>query len=94
MGVPISALGIRIHRLEPDPVTAPVVVRIFEEYVAGKGLFAIADGLMSDGVLSPCAYDPARNSHRNGQGWSKSAVGAILINPRYTGVAVWGAPAP
>jgi site-specific DNA recombinase len=32
-----SALGIRIHRLETDPVTAPVVARIFEEYVSGRG---------------------------------------------------------
>jgi hypothetical protein len=53
-------------------------------------LFAIAERLTRDGVLSPSAYDRARNSHRNGQGWSKSAVRAILINPRYTGVAVWG----
>jgi site-specific DNA recombinase len=85
-----AALGIRMHRLEPDPVTAPVVVRIFEEYVAGRGLFAIAEGLTRDGVLSPSAYDRDRNSHRNGQGWSKSAVRAILTNPRYTGIAVWG----
>lgn len=85
-----AAIGIRIHRLEPDPVTAPIVVRIFEEYVSGKGLFAIAERLTRDGVASPSAYDRARNSHRNGEGWSKSAVRAILINPRYTGVAVWG----
>ena len=85
-----AALGIRIHQLEPDPVTAPVVVQIFEEYVSGKGLFAIADSLTRDRVPSPSAYDRARNSHRNGEGWSKSAVRAILVNPRYTGVAVWG----
>ena len=85
-----AALGIRIHRLEPDPVTAPVVVRIFEEYVSGRGLFAIAESLTRDGLPSPSAYDRVRNSHRDGQGWSKSAVRAILINPRYTGVAVWG----
>ena len=85
-----AALGIRVHRLEPDPITAPVAVRIFEEYVSGKGLFAIAESLTRDGVPSPSAYDRARNSHRSGAGWSKSAVRAILINPRYTGVAVWG----
>jgi DNA invertase Pin-like site-specific DNA recombinase len=39
-----ATLGIRIHRLEPDPVTAPVVARIFEDYVSGKGLYAIAEG--------------------------------------------------
>ena len=85
-----AAVGIRIHRLEPDPVTAPVVIRIFEDYVSGKGLFAIAESLTRDGIPSPSAYDRARNAHRNGEGWSKSAVRAILINPRYTGVAVWG----
>lgn len=85
-----AALGIRIHRLEPDPVTAPVVVRIFQEYLSGRGLFAIAEDLTRDGVLSPSAYDRARNPHRNGEGWSKSAIRAILINPRYTGVEVWG----
>jgi site-specific DNA recombinase len=85
-----AALGIRIHRLEPDPATAQIVVRIFEEYVSGKGLFAIAESLTRDGVPSPSAYDRARNPHRNGRGWSKTAVRAILINPRYTGVAVWG----
>lgn len=85
-----AALGIRIHRLEPEPITAPVVVRIFEEYVSGKGLFAIAESLTRDGVPSPSAYDRARNSHRSGEGWSKGAVRAILTNPRYTGVAVWG----
>ncbi len=85
-----AALGIRIHNLEPDPVTAHIVVRIFDEYVSGRGLFAIADALTRDGISSPSAYDRGRNAHRNGQGWSKSAVRAVLTNPRYTGVAVWG----
>jgi len=76
--------------LEPDPITAPIAVRIFEEYVSGKGLFAIAEGLTRDAIPSPSAYDRARNSHRSGEGWSKSAVRAILTNPRYTGLAVWG----
>jgi site-specific DNA recombinase len=85
-----AAQGVRLHRLEPDPVTAPIVVRIFEEYVAGKGLYAIAGGLTGDGVPSPSAYDRARNPHRRGEGWSKTAVRAILTNPRYTGISVWG----
>jgi len=85
-----AALGIRIHRLEPDPITASVVVRIFEEYVSGRGLYGIAEGLTRGGVPSPSANDRARNPHRSGEGWSKSAVRAILTNPRYTGVAVWG----
>jgi site-specific DNA recombinase len=84
-----AAIGQRQHQLEPDPVTAPVVPRIFDEYIRGRGLMAIASGLMADGLPSPSAHDPARNRHRLGVGWSKSAIRAILINPRYTGHQVW-----
>jgi DNA invertase Pin-like site-specific DNA recombinase len=31
-----AAAGIQLHRLEPDPITAPVVQRIFEEYLADE----------------------------------------------------------
>ncbi|WP_261561840.1 recombinase family protein [Frankia tisae] len=84
-----AADGKRLHVLEPDPVTSPVVARIFREYAAGKGLYAIAEGLTGDGVLSPSAHDPARNPHRTGIAWSKPALRAILTNPRYTGRQVW-----
>ena len=86
-----AAVGQRLHRLEPDPVAAPVVQRIFDEYLAGRGLYAIAEGLTRDGILSPSAHDPARNRHRQASGgaWSKVAVRAILNNPRYTGREVW-----
>lgn len=84
-----AADGRRLHKLEPDPVTAPVVTRIFTEYLQGAGINAIARGLVSDGIPSPSAYDRARNSHRSGVGWSPGAVRAILLNPRYTGRQVW-----
>jgi site-specific DNA recombinase len=32
------------NRLEPDPITAPIVQRIFTEYVAGRGMASIAVG--------------------------------------------------
>ncbi|HEX2575706.1 MAG TPA: recombinase family protein [Aquihabitans sp.] len=85
--------GQRLNRLEPDPVTAPIVLRIFRHYVDDNmGLRAISEGLTDDGIPSPSAYDPARNPHRQGNGgaWAKSAVKAILENPRYTGRQVWG----
>ncbi len=86
-----AAAGQRAHRLELDPIAAPVVERIFDEYLAGRGLFAIAEGLTADGIPSPSAHDPARNRHRTSSGgaWGKSAVRAILGNPRYTGRQVW-----
>lgn len=86
-----AADGKRMHRLVPDPVAAPVVQRIFAEYIGGRGLYAIAEGLTRDGILSPSGHDPARNRHRASSrgAWGKSAVRAILQNPRYTGRQVW-----
>ena len=84
-----AAIGQRLHRLEPDPVAAPVVRRIYAEYLSGKGIYAVAELLTRDGIPSPAAHDPARNRHRDGRAWSKSAVRVILLNPRYTGRQVW-----
>jgi site-specific DNA recombinase len=86
-----AADGKRLYRLVPDPVAAPVVLRIFTEYVDGAGIFAIAEGLTRDGILSPSGHDPERNRHRAATrgAWSKGAVRAILDNPRYTGRQVW-----
>jgi site-specific DNA recombinase len=84
-----AADGKRLRRLDLDPVAAPIVARIFSEFLAGQGLFAIAEGLTADGIPSPAAHDPGRNSHRSGVAWAKGAVRAILLNPRYTGHQVW-----
>lgn len=86
-----AAIGQRLHLLAPDPIAAPVVARIFDEFIGGKGLYAIAEGLTADGILSPSAHDRARNPHRQSSGgaWSKIAIRAILQNPRYTGRQVW-----
>ncbi|MDQ3484759.1 MAG: recombinase family protein [Actinomycetota bacterium] len=86
-----AADGKRLHRLEPDPQTSRVVQRIFGEFLAGAGYYAIATRLTQDGVLSPSAQDPGRNRHRTSSAgtWSKSAVRNILLNPRYTGYQVW-----
>jgi len=84
-----AAVGQRLHQLEPDPTSAPIVGRIFADYLSGKGIYAVAEGLTRDGIPSPSAHDPARNRHRDTRAWSKSAVRAILLNPRYTGREVW-----
>jgi hypothetical protein len=36
---------------------------------------------MSDDIPCPAAQDRARNRHRDGPAWSKSAIRAILANP-------------
>ncbi|GGN75039.1 putative recombinase [Actinoplanes lobatus] len=84
-----AAEGKRLHQLDPDPVTAPIVKRIFAEYTAGRGMTSIARGLTQDGIACPSAYDRARNPHRKTQVWETTAVRAILQNPRYTGHQVW-----
>jgi site-specific DNA recombinase len=83
-------LGQRLHRLEPDPATSPVVERIYRMYADGAGLRYIAQRLTDDGVPSPSQYDPARNRHRDPRGWSHSALRAILDNPTYRGIRFWG----
>jgi site-specific DNA recombinase len=84
-----AADGKHLHGLALDENTAPVVARIFTEFLAGHGLFLIAEALTRDGIACPSAYDRARNPHRSGVAWSKSAIRAILTNPRYTGRQVW-----
>ena len=86
-----AALGQRLHRLEPDPTAAPIVRRIFEQYAAGDGIGSIAEGLNADRIPSPSGHDPARNRHRSSANgaWAKSAIRAILQNPKYTGHSVW-----
>ena len=85
-----AASGARLHQLAPDPATAPVVRRIFDMYLAGAGYKQIAAVLTNEGIPSPSAHDPKRNSHRPGHCWAMSAVRAILGNPRYLGHHVSG----
>jgi site-specific DNA recombinase len=84
-----AADGKRLYVLAIDEPAAIVVERIFAEFLAGYGIFAIAERLTHDGIPCPSAHDRARNRHRCGLAWSKSAVRAILANPRYTGRQVW-----
>ena len=80
-----AAWGRRVHRLEPDPRTAPTVRWIFAQRLAGHSVARIARALNEAGIPCPSAADPARNPHRTAAGWTLGAVTAILENPRYTG---------
>lgn len=84
-----AADGRRLHRLEPDPVTAPIVQRIFTEYLPsdespdGIGIFAIAQRLTADGIPCPSAHDCARNRHRwNSAGARRAPSGRPAALPR------------
>jgi site-specific DNA recombinase len=84
-----AADGKRLRALAIDEPAAAVVRRIFAEFLAGHGIYAIAEHLTRDGIPCPSAHDPGRNKHRCGIAWSKYAIRAILTNPRYTGRQVW-----
>jgi DNA invertase Pin-like site-specific DNA recombinase len=84
-----AADGKRLHALALDEPAAAVVGRIFAMFLAGHGIYAIAEHLTREGIPCPSAHDPARNRHRCGIAWNKYAVRTILANPRYTGRQVW-----
>ncbi len=84
-----AAWGRRAHRLELDPLTAPVVRWMFAQRRAGHSLARITRALNDAGIPCPSASDPKRNPHRTGQAWTLTTVAAILANPRYTGRQVW-----
>jgi len=79
----------RLHRLDPDPATAPHVRWIFAQRLTGASTASIARTLNDRGIPSPAAHDPGRNRHRAGTCWTVRTVAAILANPRYTGRQVW-----
>ncbi|UUV32953.1 recombinase family protein [Amycolatopsis roodepoortensis] len=82
--------GRRLQQLAPDPVTAPHVVWMFAERLAGRSRSRIARELNARGVPCPSKVDPGRNRHRTGGAWTLRTVAVILANPRYTGRQVWG----
>lgn len=76
--------------LIPDPVTAPVVARIFQWREQGFSLRAIAGRLDGEGICPPAQYrcdmGLIKEKHRDSPcGWHKSAVARILANPVYLG---------
>lgn len=63
---------------------APIVERIYREYLAGRGHKQIAHALNHEGV-------PAPSAGRRGSGsWAPSAVRTILLNARYRGISIHG----
>ncbi|WP_327116275.1 recombinase family protein [Nocardia sp. NBC_01730] len=82
--------GLKLRIPSLDVSTAPVVQRIFRDYLAGRGDKAIAIALNREGVPCPSAHRPEQNRHRAKDGWQAGTVAAILQNPRYTGYAVFG----
>ena len=68
-----------------NPVESKIVVRIFEEYVAGKSPKAIASALNMEGVPAPTASKWAATTIYGN--WQRGT--GILNNVMYIGVRVW-----
>ena len=64
--------------LDVDAPEADIVLRIFEEYAAGRAFHAIAAKLNDDGIPS-----------QRGRRWSKSGIRYMLHNPVYVGKIRW-----
>lgn len=80
--------GQKLKVLETDPVRAPIVRMIFDDYVVrGLSISEIREKLNADldRYPPPESPDPRR---RTGQ-WGRSSVWEILRNPKYTGYQVW-----
>lgn len=76
------------HMLLVDEEVKDVVVRIFDEFVAGKSKTQIAKGLNADGILAPSAYwvkNGVLKSRKYKNLWEDSILGKILKNPVYIG---------
>jgi DNA invertase Pin-like site-specific DNA recombinase len=84
-----ASWGRRLHRLEPDPDTAPWVRWIFQQRTTGRSVASIARELNERGVPCPSSADRDRNRHRTRHEWIVRTVVGILENPRYTGRQVW-----
>ncbi|HYN07173.1 MAG TPA: recombinase family protein [Vicinamibacterales bacterium] len=63
---------------------AVVVLRIYEQYAAGRGLPTIAHALNAEAAPSPRAQQGRRH------GWCASSVREVLRRPLYRGEIVWG----
>ncbi len=66
------------ERLAIDPVTAPIVRRIFDEIAVGGSARQVALALTRDGLLTPSG---------RGTAWHVSTIRAILNHPVYVGDA-------
>ena len=79
------------HKLVPDPITAPIVKKIFELYISGCGSSAIARYLTEEGYPTPVLLKCSKtkvDSAFHPEIWKDSSVNNILKNLVYTGCVV------
>ncbi len=76
-----ASWGRRLHRLEPDPVTARWVRWIFEQRATGRSVAGIARELNDRSVPCPSSADRDRNRHRRSTSGSSGPSSASSRTP-------------
>lgn len=81
--------GEKKERYIPNPDTAPIVQRIFQEFASGNTIRGVAALLTAEGVPTPSQYMAKTGKrYRNGmvaQQWRSSSVAQILTSKSYIG---------
>lgn len=76
------------YHLVPNPETAPVVQRIFRQFLAGDSCKRIAHDLTQDGIPTPAQYGGMSKSHPDRHfnfQWHPNSIRTMLANPTYQG---------
>ena len=87
-GYAISRDDPRDPRMVIDEETAPIVRRIFSDFLSGKGTTLIARELNAEGILTDREYRFKKNGQLDRMGrykWSACTVQQVLNNETYTG---------
>lgn len=83
--------GKRKHRLILDPIRAPVVLMIFEDYCLHHlGLGEICEKLNRNLERFPPPIPNRKDENGLPATWSRIVIRSMLRNPKYTGYNVWG----
>lgn len=69
-------------RLQPDPDSAPVVQRIYRDFLKGKSIRSIAGSLTQEGIPTPLEK---RGSLKGTGRWNESTIRRILTCETYVG---------
>lgn len=78
-----------IKEYEADPTDAPIVRRIFDDYLRGESPQSIADALTSDGIDPPRAGVNHTYGRRKEPVWHQSTIRSLVGNPLVAGFATY-----
>ena len=85
------------HKLVVDEFASQIVKRIFKEFLSGKSMYKISEGLNRDGIDTPGVYIAMQSGSEKQLAryrekkplWNNVAIGRILGNEQYTGTMVY-----